>query len=70
MLDWPGVLAQQERYKDLRREAERNCLAIHELALHRRKDRWHRGAMTWLGLALVAAVGVAPGWTNNERKET
>ena len=69
MLGWPGVLAQQERYKDLRQEAERNRLAIHELALHKRKDRWNRGAMIWLRLALVAAVGVALEWIDNQRKE-
>ena len=53
MSGWSDVLAQQERYRDLLRKADRNRLAIHELALQERNSRWHYRTMAWLGRALV-----------------
>jgi hypothetical protein len=64
MLGWSGVLAQQERYRELLREAERNHLAVHELALQERSSRWHRRAIAWLGRTLVAW-----GWRLQDRRE-
>ena len=54
MLGWRDVVAQQERYKDLQREAERDRLILHELALIERKNRFHCRAMTRLGRGLVS----------------
>ena len=65
MLGWRGILAHQERYKDRLREAERDRLVLHELALRRKRDRFHRRAMTWLGRGLVAW-----GWRLQERYGT
>ncbi|TKJ30016.1 MAG: hypothetical protein CEE40_06305 [Chloroflexi bacterium B3_Chlor] len=62
MLGWRDIVAQQERYKDLLREAERHRLVLHELALHERKNRFGCRAMAWLGRALVAW-----GWRLQER---
>lgn len=65
MQGWSGVLAQQERYEDLLREAERNRLARHELVLKERSSRRHCRAIAWLGRALVAW-----GWRLQERYGT
>ena len=54
MLGWRDVVAQQERYKDLQREADRDRLILHELALIERKNRFHCRAMTGLGRGLVS----------------
>lgn len=54
MLGWLDVVAQQERYKDLLREAQSGRLVLHELALAERRDRFHRRVISWLGRGLVA----------------
>jgi hypothetical protein len=65
MLGWQDILAYQERYKDRLREAERDRLVLHELALRHKSDSFHRRAMTWLGRGLVAW-----GWHLQERYGT
>jgi hypothetical protein len=62
MLGWRDVVAHQERYKDLRREAERDRLILHELALIERENRLRCRAITWLGRSLVSW-----GWRLQER---
>ena len=54
MFGWNLVIAQQERHKDLLREAERYRLVRQVLAERGRGDRaWYR-ALAWLGRRLVA----------------
>ncbi len=53
MLRWFDVVGQQERYKELLREAQRSRLVLHELALSERRDRFHRRVISWLGRGLV-----------------
>jgi hypothetical protein len=54
MFSWNDVLAQQERYIDLRCEVERERLARHALNGRERRARPHRHVLTWLGQRLVA----------------
>ncbi len=54
MVNWNDVLAQQERYKDLLREAEKAQLVRQAAAGRGRRDGLHRRVLTWLGLRLVA----------------
>lgn len=54
---WSEVAARQERHRDAVREAERDRLALHELALRERGEsgqRFHCRVMTWLGRGLIA----------------
>jgi len=56
MQSWNEVRAQQERHTDALRLAEKDRLALHELALRERagnRDRFHCRVMTCLGRALV-----------------
>jgi hypothetical protein len=62
MLNWSHVAAQQERYQDLRDEAEQDGLFEQVRAGHAMRDRFHRQALTWLGDRLVAW-----GWRLQER---
>ena len=54
MFSWNDVLAQQERYVDLRREVERERLVRHALNGRERRARPHRHMLAWLGQRLVA----------------
>jgi len=54
---WSEVLARQECHNDALREAERDRLVLHELALQAKGDRFHRRVMTWLGCGLVSWGG-------------
>ena len=54
MQSWNEVLARQERHEDALREAEKDRLVLHELALHKRRERFHCRVMAWLGRCLVA----------------
>jgi len=54
MFSWNDVLAQQERYVDLRREAERERLVRHALTGSEKRTRSYRHVLTWLGQRLVA----------------
>ncbi len=54
MFSWTDVLVQQERYKDIRREVERDRLVRRMLAGRERRNRFHHRALTWLGRRLIA----------------
>ena len=54
MFSWNDVLAQQERYADLRREAERERLVRQALNGRERLARPYRHVLAWLGQRLVA----------------
>lgn len=54
MIDWNAVLVQQERHKDLLREAEGHRLVRQALRGCEKHDRFHRRALIWLGHRLVA----------------
>jgi hypothetical protein len=54
VLSWNDVLAQQERYLDLRREAERERLVRQVLNGRERRARPYRHMLAWLGQRLVA----------------
>jgi hypothetical protein len=54
MFSWNDVLAQQERYVDLRREAERERLVRHALNGSEKRTRSYRHVLAWLGQRLVA----------------
>jgi hypothetical protein len=54
MLSWNDVLAQQERYVDLRREVEQERLARHALNGRERRASPYRRVLAWLGQRLVA----------------
>jgi hypothetical protein len=53
MLNWLDFLAQQERYKDLLREAEGYRLIRKALADRPRRTYLHCQALVWLGRWLV-----------------
>jgi hypothetical protein len=53
MISWNQVMAQQERCKDLLREAERERTARQVLAGRDRRNRFYCQALTWLGDHLV-----------------
>ena len=53
MLNWLDFLVQQERYKDLLREAEEYRLIRKALAGRTRRTRLHCQALVWLGRWLV-----------------
>jgi len=53
MSGWSDILARQERYADLRREAERERLVRQVLAGRDTRNRFARQALTWLGQRLV-----------------
>jgi hypothetical protein len=54
MFGWSHIMAQQARYKDLLREAERYRLICQVLAGRGKCDRFWYRALTWLGQRLVA----------------
>lgn len=54
MFNWSTVLAMQERYKDLLREAERERLVRQALAEREKCERFYCQALIWLGRGLVA----------------
>jgi len=62
MQSWNEVRARQERFKDARREAERDQVVLHELALRERADSVRGRVMTRVGRGLVAW-----GWRLQER---
>ena len=62
MVNWLDFLVQQERYKDLLREAEEYRLIRKALAGRPRRTRLHCQALVWLGRRLVAW-----GWRLQER---
>jgi hypothetical protein len=62
MQSWNEVRARQERFKDARREAERDQVVLHELALRERAEGASARVMTRLGRGLVAY-----GWRLQER---
>ena len=53
VFSWNDVVAQQERYVDLRREAERERLARVALNGSKRRARPYRHVLAWLGQRLV-----------------
>jgi hypothetical protein len=65
MLSWSDILAQQERYRDLRREADRYRLVRLALEASPRRRHFHCRAMGWLGRLLVGW-----GWRLQERYGT
>jgi hypothetical protein len=65
MFNWNQILAQQERYKDLQREAERARLIPQVLAGRERRHRGYLRMATWLGRHLVIW-----GWRLQERYGT
>jgi len=54
VFSWNDVLAQQERYADLRREVERERLVRYALNGRERRARPYRHVLAWLGQRLVA----------------
>ena len=54
MISWTDVLAQLERYQDLRREAETYRLIRLAQAGRERRNRFYCQALSWLGKQLVA----------------
>jgi hypothetical protein len=57
MLDWTDVLANQERFKDMEREAQRYRLVQRALAGRERHSRLYRRTLTWLGQRLIVWGG-------------
>ena len=57
MFSWIDVLAQRERYADLRREAERYRIVRQVMAGRPRHRRPYYRAFAWLGQRLVAWGG-------------
>ena len=53
MFNWYDVLVHQERNKDLLREAEHYRFMRQVLAGHKRRERFHCKALSWLGRRLV-----------------
>jgi hypothetical protein len=53
MVNWLGLMEQQERYKDFLREAEHERLVQQALAGREKRDRFYRSALAWLGCRLV-----------------
>ena len=53
MLSWTNVMACQEHHADLLQEAQQERLARQALARPRRRDRFYRRVLTWLGHHLV-----------------
>ncbi len=62
MLTWEDFLGQQERYKDLLREVERNRFIRQALARYERRNYFYCRALVWLGQRLIAW-----GWRLQER---
>jgi hypothetical protein len=54
MPSWKDIWVQQERYKDILREAEKERLAQQALARVAMGRHFHCRALTWLGRQLVA----------------
>ncbi len=54
MISWIDVLAYQERYKDMRREAERERLVRQARPSREKRRPVHGPAVIWLGRRLVA----------------
>jgi hypothetical protein len=54
MFRWSDILAQQERYADLRRETERERLVRYVLEGRDGRPRAIRQTLNWLGQRLVA----------------
>jgi hypothetical protein len=54
MLNWNDVLAQQERNKDLMREANNYRFARQAMGPRDKRNRFHRKALIWVGCRLVA----------------
>jgi hypothetical protein len=44
----------QDRFKEALRDAGRDRLVLHDLALQAKRDRTHRRVMAWLGRGLIA----------------
>ena len=53
MLSWIDVMAQQERYADLLREAAKERFLQQLVAGRGRHDRFYHRALAWLGHRLV-----------------
>ena len=53
MLSWTDIVARQERYADLLREAETERLIRQAMGRGRTHGRFHRRALSWLGHHLV-----------------
>ena len=53
MFTWNHILAQQARYEDLRREAERRRLVLQALAARPRQQRFWYRVMNRLGRRMV-----------------
>ena len=62
MLRWTEFLAHQERYKDLRREVEKERLIQQMLAGCERRDPFYDRVLAWLGRRFVTW-----GWGLQER---
>ena len=54
MLNWPEVLATQERYNDYVREAEHERLVRRLSVKHESRDRLYYRLLAWLGSLLIA----------------
>jgi hypothetical protein len=54
MFGWSHIMAQQARYADLQREAEKARFVRQALAGHGERGRLTRQALAWLGQRLVA----------------
>ena len=57
MLDWTDVLANQERFKDMEREAQRYRFVQQALAGRERHSRLYHRTLTWLGQRLIVWGG-------------
>jgi hypothetical protein len=53
MLDWTDVLANQERFKDMEREAQRYRFIQQALVGRKKHSRLYRRILTWLGQRLI-----------------
>ncbi len=54
MLSWREVLAYQDRYDDLLRDAEKDAVLMRDLALAEKRDSFHCRLLTWVGRRLVS----------------
>jgi hypothetical protein len=53
MITWIDVLAHEKRYKDKRREAEKERLVRQALAAREKREHIYGPALRWLGRRLV-----------------
>ncbi len=57
-MNWIEILAHQEHYKDILREAERVQLVRQARAEREKRERFYGPALIWLGRRLIAWGGL------------